>query len=121
MSDDIEALVFQVMEHALADANADLREIMEELRKRPETLGRLRKAAAELAAYREANSAGDSDLAKSLRAFVIDLLKGTSDMSEVLQQRLQMAMERRSKAMEVLSNLMKKQSETASCIIKNMK
>lgn len=44
-----------------------------------------------------------------------------SDLSEEDQLRLQMQMDRRSKAEETLSNTMKKQSDTENGIIKNMK
>lgn len=118
---DIESLVLLVMEQAVADANADLREMMEELRRRHERLARLRKALAALTAWREANASAESELLGSVRDLAGDLLKNTTDLTELMQMRLQMMMDRRSKLFEALSNLMKKQSDTASGIIKNLK
>lgn len=48
-------------------------------------------------------------------------LDSMNEMSELDQIRLQMLMDRRSKMMETLSNLMKKFSDTKEDIIKNMK
>jgi len=48
-------------------------------------------------------------------------LQSLSDVSEELQMRLQMIMDRRSKFLEALSNIMKKQSDTAAFIIDNLK
>jgi hypothetical protein len=43
------------------------------------------------------------------------------DMDELTQLRLQMAMDRQSKFMSTLSNLLKKQSDTSAAIVQNMK
>ena len=118
---DIESLLLLVLEQAVADANSDLREMMEELRRRHERLARLRKALAALSAWREANASAESELVGSLRDLAGDLLKNTTDLTELMQMRLQMMMDRRNKLFEALSNLMKKQSDTASGIIKNLK
>jgi hypothetical protein len=48
-------------------------------------------------------------------------LDSLNEMSETESMRLQMAMDRRSKFVEALSNIMKKTSATDSAIIKNMK
>ncbi|MBK8605467.1 MAG: hypothetical protein IPN82_01110 [Chitinophagaceae bacterium] len=48
-------------------------------------------------------------------------LNSLNEMSELDQIRLQMYMDRRSKMMETLSNLMKKINDTKEDIIKNMK
>jgi len=56
---------------------------------------------------------------------IVDELKGKldslSDLSEMNAMRLQMLMDRRSKAMEMLSNMMKKLSETQAAIVQNLK
>jgi antitoxin ParD1/3/4 len=56
---------------------------------------------------------------------IVDELKGKldslSDLTEIEAMRLQMLMDRRSKAMEMLSNMMKKMSETQAAIVQNMK
>jgi hypothetical protein len=50
-----------------------------------------------------------------------DSLDSLSEMGEMESLRLQMAMDRRSKAIETLSNLMKKLSDTSESIIANLK
>ena len=120
-SADIDALVFLVMAQAVADANADLKAIMDELRRRNERIAHLRRLLAGLAAWRETHGGADSDLVNSAKDLAGDLLRSTSDMSDLMQMRLQAVMDRRSKMLAALSNLLKKQSDTAACIIKNMK
>jgi len=46
---------------------------------------------------------------------------GTSELGEELSLRLQMAMDRTSKMMSMLSNVMKKVSDTSSGITQNLK
>lgn len=48
-------------------------------------------------------------------------IQGAGGPSELESLRLQMAMDRRAKAMETLSNLLKKTSETAASIVQNLK
>lgn len=48
-------------------------------------------------------------------------LDGLSDMGEMESLRMQMAMDRHSKLLSTLSNLLKKQSETAQTIAQNIK
>jgi hypothetical protein len=48
-------------------------------------------------------------------------LDSMSELGETDSLRLQMAMDRRSKFMETLSNLLKKESDTSSTIIQNIK
>lgn len=48
-------------------------------------------------------------------------LNSMNDMSETMQLQLQMAMDRQSKLIETLSNLMKKIDDTASTVIQNIK
>jgi hypothetical protein len=121
MPDDIMSLVFRVMEQAVADTDADLRQMMDEMRKRREAIERMRRVVAEMAALGEASALGESELGKSLRNYVAGNLQSLADMSQTMELRLQMLMERRSKMLEMLSNLLKKQSDTASAIIANMK
>jgi len=59
-----------------------------------------------------------------LRAIQDDLrdqLDSMSEMGEMESLRLQMAMDRRSKFMTILSNIMKKMSDTESSIVQNLK
>jgi hypothetical protein len=61
---------------------------------------------------------------ENLRAIVDDSkgrLDSLSEMGEMESLRLQMAMDRLSKLMSTLSNLMKKSSETAEAILQNLK
>jgi hypothetical protein len=64
------------------------------------------------------NTDKDIDNAKET---VKNKLDSLSEMGEMESLRLQMAMDRLSKLMSTLSNLLKKASETASAIIQNMK
>jgi ADP-dependent phosphofructokinase/glucokinase len=82
MTGDIVELIYLVMLQAVEDANADLRDLMEEIRRRNERLCRLRKAAAELRIHREADPASDMELVRSVDDVVADQLKSLSDMSE---------------------------------------
>jgi hypothetical protein len=50
-----------------------------------------------------------------------DKLDGLGDLTEIQQTELQLAMERRSKFIETLSNLMKKKDQTDEAIVANMK
>jgi hypothetical protein len=67
---------------------------------------------------------GPVDSSQSLRAILDDLkgrLDSMNEMSEMASLRLQMAMDRRSKLIEALSNIMKKIDDTSGQIVKNMK
>ena len=46
---------------------------------------------------------------------------GLGDQSQLDQQKLQESMERKTKAMEKASNVLKKQSDTSQSIIQNLK
>jgi hypothetical protein len=54
-------------------------------------------------------------------AKVADQLESAAEMGETESLRLQMMMDRRSKMMQALSNLMKKQADTAAAIVQNLK
>jgi hypothetical protein len=119
VNEDILELVYLVMRQAVEDAEADLKAIMDEIRVRNERLHRWRKHVADLEANRD--GAADEDLIRSASKIVADQLSTPSEMSELMQLRLQMALDRRSKFAEALSNLLKKQSDTAAAIIGNLK
>jgi hypothetical protein len=57
----------------------------------------------------------------ALRSQLGNSLDSMNEMSEMTSMRLQMAMDRRSKFVEALSNLMKSVNDTSSVIISNMK
>lgn len=153
---DIESLVQLVMVECSRQADADLREVMEQMRATNERKAGMREAAAaqrdankDLSAAARAEYAGPETkavcvdppcqfavLAIPPRQQQIKLvapaatggsppaeadLDSISEMGEMDQLRLQMYTDRRSKAMEALSNVMKKQSETASTITSNLK
>jgi hypothetical protein len=118
MNDDILDLVYVVILQAVEDAEAELKTAMDEIRRRNERLRRWRKLIPDLQAHR---GGADETLIRSAGAVVADQLSSLSEMSEQTSLRLQMAMDRRSKLMEALSNLLKKQSDTASAIISNLK
>ena len=115
---DIMELVFIVLMQATEDADADLRLIMEEVKQRNQRLCRWRELLAKLDAHR---GSGDSELLFSANRVIAGQFDSFSDMAEQMQLRLQMAMDRRAQFIEALSNLMKKQSDTASAIISNLK
>ena len=79
--------------------------------------------AAEIAKLREAANVTDG-VTKKLDLALKDTkgdLDSMSEMGETESLRLQMVMDRMSKAMSTLSNVLKKQSDTASDIIGNLK
>jgi hypothetical protein len=92
----------------------------------PEALAR----AAVQARWSHVRAAGASDTltfmanyeaAKALQVDIKNKLDSMSEMGEMDQMRTQAAMDRLSKLMSTLSNLLKKASETASGITQNMK
>jgi hypothetical protein len=121
MSDDIMELITLVMMEEAEENAADLKAIMDEIRKRNERLCRWRKLAADLHSRTGSVAADDATLLRQASDAAAGQLQSLSDVSEELQMRLQMIMDRRSKFLEVLSNIMKKQSDTAATIIDNLK
>lgn len=92
----------------------------------PEALAR----AAVQARWSHVRAAGASDTltfmanyeaAKALQVDIKNKLDSMSEMGEMEQLRMQMAMDRLSKLMSTLSNLLKKASDTAESITQNMK
>ncbi len=63
----------------------------------------------------------DVSMLESIRDDLRDRLDNLSEMSEMDSLRLQMTMDRRSKFMQTLSNLLKKISETSQSITQNLK
>ncbi len=58
---------------------------------------------------------------KSFQAEIVKALDSVSGLSEMMSLRLQMIMERRSKIIQTLSNILKKISQTSEAIIQNIK
>jgi len=63
----------------------------------------------------------DISILESIRDDLRDKLDSLSEMGEMESLRLQMIMERRSKMIQTLSNIMKKMSDTSQSIIQNLK
>lgn len=97
---DIMALAFIVMMEAAKSAQEDLKSVMDGVK----TINKQKQS------LRESTNAADKQKLDSL-----------SEMGEMESLRLQMAMDRKSKLMSTLSNLLKKESETSSNIIQNIK
>ena len=63
----------------------------------------------------------DLDNLRSIQNDLKGRLDGMNELSEMTSMRLQMAMDRRSKFVETLSNVLKKIDETSEAIVQNMK
>jgi hypothetical protein len=119
MNEDILELVYLIMRQAADDAEADLKAVMDEILARNERLRRWRKLVADLEGHRD--GAANEDLIRSAGKVIAEQLSTPSETSELTQMRFQMALDRRSKLEEALSNLLKKQSDTAAAFIGNLK
>jgi hypothetical protein len=121
---DIEAMAFTVLIRASKSAQEDLRTVMEQLKDINEAKRKLR----------ETRTEGlDLDGVLQLMAVVYvnesdaqlrqlqDDLDSMSELGEVESLRLQMAMDRLSKMISTLSNVLKKLSDTSSAVIQNLK
>jgi antitoxin ParD1/3/4 len=64
---------------------------------------------------------GEVSILEFIRDDLRDKLDSLSELGEMESLRLQMMMDRRSKAMSTLSNIMKKMSDTSQSIIQNLK
>lgn len=156
-SQDIEALVQLVMAEASRQADADMREIMAQMKAENDRKARMREA---MQARQSSNAVDKSALAQahalappaceppcvqSVRpvqpqimlaqpqirppAFVsADAIKAAADEKDSLSEmgetdslQLQMAMDRKAKLEQAISNMMKKSSDTASTITSNLK
>ena len=115
---DIMELITLIMLEAAEENAADLKEIMDGVRRRNERLCRWRELIARLDAHR---ASAEGDLIRSASAAIASQLDSFSELGEQMQLRLQMMMDRRAKILEALSNIMKKQSETAAAIVANLK
>ena len=114
---DIEALVMIVMMQAASDADQDLKDIMAEVKANNSAKSQMRAAMQRMRMSRVKSA---QELNADMQS-VKNGLDSMSDMSEMESMRLQMAMDRYSKLMEALSNIMKKMSDTNGNIINNLK
>lgn len=133
---DIEALAQLLAMETARQADQDLREVMAEMQARNDAKKAMREStqASRKLQMQAGQEAADMESAKPLAATdasareVADVqahpaaqLDSLSELGETEQLRMQMAMDRRTKAMETLSNLLKKSSDTASTITANLK
>jgi hypothetical protein len=94
-NEDIEAIAFLVMMQATQDAQSDLKNMMDGIKK----------ANQQKQSQRAARNQKDA----------------VSELSEEESLRLQMAMDRQSKFMETLSNVEKKMAQTQNSVVQNLK
>jgi len=130
-SADIDALIQAIMLQAGRDAADYLRSQIDEMKTRNAQKATQRQNQASLRAAGAANRAALAqvyNLDDSKRASLDNLvdnmkndLDSMSEMGEAESLRLQMAMDRLSKMMETLSNVLKKSSDTAQSITQNLK
>lgn len=118
---DIETLVMLVLMECVRQEQADLRDMLAAMQASRQKRAALRGAGQTV---RDAAS-GRSGLVRAPGAAVRSSFAGSrdsmSEMGEAESLRLQMAMDRHSKFMSTLSNLLKKMSETSSGIVQNLK
>ena len=121
---DIDSLMFLVMMETARDADADMRDVMARMdaanARKQDQRDRKTKAPVTIGgeAARSPGGGGHPLNAGSTGGVAKDAL---SEMSQGDQMRLQQAMERYSKAMEALANVMKKSSDTSNAITGNLK
>lgn len=133
---DIEALVQLLAMETARQADQDLREVMAEMQARNDEKKAMRESsqASRKLQMQARQAAAGMESAKPLattdtaarevagvEAHPAAQLDSLSGLGENEQLRMQMAMDRRAKAMETLSNLLKKSSDTASTITGNLK
>jgi hypothetical protein len=121
---DIGAVAFLVLMQAATSAQEDLRAVMALVKAITAAKKRLReKARPQLPDeldYEAVFHVVATLYAKQLQAEMAELLE-KDELSEMDQLRLQMAMDRLSKMMSTLSNILKKMADTASQITQNLK
>ena len=131
---DIMAIAYLVMMEAAKAAQDDMREIMEQMKSQNERKAAMREA---MQAQRAAAAQDQVATRPELKAVCVDppckpqlaadvsraadQKDSMSEMGEMQSLRLQMAMDRRSKFFETLSNMLKKYADTASTITSNLK
>lgn len=123
---DVDSMVQWIMFQIAKDSNADLKGMMDEMQNNNKKKREMRNAMnslkqrIDLCAQGNCGRTSMSQLNAEMDNFK-GQLDSLSEMSEQQSLRLQMMMDRRSKMISTLSNIMKKISETSSSIIQNMK
>ncbi len=125
---DIDSLIAWLMMEIARESNQEMRALIQDLKKTKESQKALREKIQNLTELRihcqtKPQSCtfvkrSDIDAAVDRAKDSIDSL---SELSEMESLRLQMAMNRMSKLMSTLSNILKKSSETAQAIVQNLK
>ncbi|HAZ12264.1 MAG: hypothetical protein A2X86_03415 [Bdellovibrionales bacterium GWA2_49_15] len=123
---DIETLIIIVLSELAKSESEELKTLLEEMKSNNKRKEELRKSAvrikqAKAGCFRakcEIVSLQDWD---TLENSIKSQLDSISEMGELESLRLQIAMDRRSKFVSTLSNVMKKMSETSTAVIGNMK
>jgi hypothetical protein len=121
---DIEALAFLVLMQASRQAQDDLREIMDQVKDANQAKAGQREAARSrtaLAAQARLDYAHAIAPAAPATVAAPARADGIGDLGEHRQLQLQLAMDRKAKLEQALSNLMKKSSDTAATISGNLK
>jgi hypothetical protein len=125
---DVSEAAFFVMMMATKDMDDDIRAIMAEIKSvnaAKQTLRALIKdfntwISAEMSKHPDSQDI-DNDTVRSVLAGLNFYLDEMNEMSERIYSRLQMTMDRRSKFIETLSNIMKRDSLTQDIIAQNLK
>lgn len=121
---DIEALAFLILMQAAKSAQEDLRAVMAQVKAITAAKRRLREKARpplpDELDYEAVFHVVATLYAKQLQVEMAELLE-KDELSEMDQLRLQMAMDRLSKMMSTLSNILKRMADTASQITQNLK
>ena len=121
---DVEELAFVVLMQATEDQDQDLQEIMTQVQAQTKAKQALRQQLQTVNtdnANLATNSGQPSSEAARGRRIEGAGPGKTSDMSEQLELKLQMAQQRYSQLMQMLSNVMRSLSDTGSAIIANLK
>jgi hypothetical protein len=121
---DVEELAFVVLMQATEDQDQDLQEIMTQVQAQTKAKQALRQQLQTVNtdnANLATNSGQPSSEAARGRRIEGAGPGKTSDMSEQLELKLQMAQQRYSQLMQMLSNVMRSLSDTRSAIIANLK
>lgn len=127
-SGNVEEIAFLVVMSASRDGREDLKAVMEQIKAITAQRKKVRTALKERpsrgldleSVCQLVVSATKADLDRQLDQLRDDL-DALSELSETESLRLQMMMDRRSKFMSTLSNILKKLSDTASAIVQNLK
>lgn len=132
---DIEALAFLVMMQSAKSAQEDLKSIMSEVKKINEAkasqrqqVNNMKQSSAQMKTqarteYKKADSIKPlSSVALAKQSTELkDKKDSMGELSEEQQLKMQMMMDRRSKAIQVISNMLKKVSDTEQTVIQNLK